>query len=246
MGQSFMSKDIVFLIFVVSLVWAALGYVGYWQYQHKKERLSEEIVDVPIGAYTFAFPRNAIASVTHEDDNVRKSRVSLEFILPSLDPVTEKTSGQLTIYNTLTVNLSASHYGGFLDVKKEGKLDTDLKINSLFKEGYFSGAKVTSGHEPLYPPLSQGERIGDLFVYKKKDAKAAGGDIYTNAVGSIKFILDCTTFGTNPICSFDARTLGHLSIHYYYPKKYLPQAEQIHDFVMAYLKSHFVGVTDRE
>lgn len=252
LGKLKNNKLIVFTIAAISIVCvSAFLFVVYDVKKLRSERISERIVDIPIGAYTFAFPRNVIRQAQIGKDNPRRSLISLEFLLPDFLPKTVDTIDQFSVYNTLTVNISAMDYKKTFQREGEetytvNKIDTSFeyditpilerKLSETFPDGTLR-----------YPVLGKGKLVNGLMYYEQKGERS--GHIFTNANGPVYLMLECSdTSWPNPNCRFNTYDgfLGHMSLHYRYPLKYIDHAEEIHEFVFSYLQSHFNGVTDND
>lgn len=233
---------------VLSVVVAGLiGYGIYVNGDMRRDRLKGDIVEVPIGAYSFAFPRNTINHISYGDkEHLHRTSIELVFILPELDLITEQNRDRLNVGNRLRINLSARHYDGISDEKVRGRVNSDLKLDSQRWIDLYFGAKNIKGDGFAYPRIGQGKKVGDLFLYERNEKISSHQDLYTNASDQVEFLLDCTPYGPNPMCSLHASMLGHISIYYAYPRKYISQATQINNFVLSYLQSHFKGVTDHD
>lgn len=133
LGKLKNDKLIVLTIAAISILSVSVFlFVVYDVKKLRSERISERIVDIPIGAYTFAFPRNVIKQAHIGKGNPRRSLISLNFLLPDFLPKTGETIDQFSVYNTLTVNISAMHYEQTFrrdgeEPYKINKIDTRLR-----------------------------------------------------------------------------------------------------------------------
>lgn len=233
----------------IGLILAVVLFVGIDEYRIKQDKISERVVEIPLGAYTFEFPRNAIDNGHIGKESKRRSLTSLEFILPDLEPKTAENIDQFSAYNELTVNLSAMRYEKSFQREGEepytaNKVDTSFEYDLTPMLERRLSAKFPDG-TPRYSPLGKGKLMNGLMYYEHKGKNS--GHIYTNAEGPVYLMLECSDeYWPNPMCSFDTNNqfLGHMSLHYHYPRKYIGQAIEIYEFVLSYLKSHFKGVTD--
>lgn len=240
-----MIKVLVSILFICSVI-AAI--ILLQEKRLNNEEIDERELQLSVGAYLFSFPRNSIGNVVYKQSNKARALISLEFLLPDLLPKTAETVDQFSPHNTLTINISAMNYNPDSDRDSFKKIDTSFNYDLSERVERIFSEPMPHGDGLRLPPLGQGQKEGNLLYYKNKLKGGKGTDVYTNEAGPISLMLECNdeVFWPNPTCVFETHILGHAFLHYRYPRKFVSQAEEIHQFVFTYLNSHFVGVRNHD
>lgn len=235
--------------FSITLLILLLGALTYAVFYSDKENVSpdlaerkvmnDDMVNIDLSGLSFKFRKSEVSKYPTKKNNQKSYFISLQYLLPNFETYVD-TKIKYTPYNRLQINIGAHPNR----IKSEKNIPFSYDFNHILKNRF--NAKMPYSEEKRLPNIKNGIPDNNLFLYKSK-AEDDNQIIYLDLKENPTIMLECSSESLpNPSCVYKAKLRDGFDIYYYYPKKFLYMAKEIHKFVINKVETAHQGEINNE